>query len=250
MGRGARWRAGAAHLALSAIVAATAFAAAFALWYPGALFVQAGGLELSLLIAGVDVTIGPVLTTIVFKPGKKGLAFDLAVIGALQAVALAYGLSVLFETRPVYIAFVKDRFELVRANEIPDEELARAGPYAPLPVTRPRFVGVRMPTDPGEKLRVMMSGIAGLDIQYFPRYYVPYEDTRGEVTSHAQPIAKLRELNPSASSTIDRIVSESGRPESTLGFLPMRAGPRDLTVVVDSRDAGIVEVAALIPWKL
>ncbi|MGE5094461.1 MAG: TfpX/TfpZ family type IV pilin accessory protein [Betaproteobacteria bacterium] len=250
MGRGARWRAGAAHLVLSVLVAVAAFVAAFTLWYPGALFAHAGGLQLSLLVAGVDVTLGPLLTTIVFKPGKKGLKFDLAVIGTLQAVALAYGLNVLFEARPAYIAFVKDRFELVRADDIPAEELARGGSYASLPMTGPRFVGVRFPTEPDEKFRIMMSGIAGLDIQYFPKYYVPYENARADVASHVQPIARLRELNPSAASTIDGIVAASGQPEQALGFVPMRAGPRDLTVVVDAKRADIIQIAALLPWKL
>ncbi|HET9579166.1 MAG TPA: hypothetical protein VFP44_15145, partial [Usitatibacter sp.] len=144
-GPGARWRAGATHLALSLLVATVAFALAFEVWYPGALFAQAGGLQLSAVVAGVDVTLGPLLTTIVFKPGKKGLRFDLTVIGVLQAVALAYGLSVIFEARPAYIAFVKDRFELVRASEIPDKELAAGGAYARLPLAGPQYVGVKMP---------------------------------------------------------------------------------------------------------
>lgn len=250
MGRHARWRAGAAHLALSAIVATAAFLAAFALWYPGALFAQAGGLQLSLLVAAVDVTLGPVLTTIVFKPGKKGLGFDLLVIGALQCLALAYGLSVLFEARPVYIAFVKDRFELVRAEDIPAPQLASAGEWARFSLTGPRFVGVRMPTDPRQQFEVMVSGIAGLDVQYFPKYYVRYDEVRRDVTSHAAPIERLRALNPAKAATIDRIVSGSGRAEASLGFLPMRAGPRDLTVIVDKDRGDIVEVTALSPWKL
>lgn len=250
MGRGARWRAGAVHLALSCLIATISLVVAFELWYPGALFAQAGGLQLSLLVAGVDVTLGPLLTTIVFKPGKKGLKFDLTVIGLLQVVALAYGLHVLFEARCVYIAFVKDRFELVRANDIPPEQLAAGASYSNLSMTGPRIVGVRFPTNPDEQLQVMLSGFAGLDIQYMPKYYVRYDDVRAQVASHAEPLARLRELNPSAASKIDGIVAASGRPESALGFLPMRAGPRDLTVVVDKQRADVVEVAALVPWKL
>ena len=46
---------------------------------------------LILLMIGVDVVIGPLLTLIVFDPKKKHLKFDLVVIAALQLAALAYG---------------------------------------------------------------------------------------------------------------------------------------------------------------
>src|SRR5690348_2121328 len=110
-----RWRAAAIHLGLSALVATLVLFAIRFMWYPGALFGAAGGLKLFLLIAAVDVAIGPLCTLVVFRQGKKGLAFDLATIAILQVVALSYGSWVLFDSRPAWIVFVVDRFELVRA---------------------------------------------------------------------------------------------------------------------------------------
>jgi hypothetical protein len=57
-----------------------------------------------------------------------GLRFDLAVIGVLQFTALIYGLYSIAESRPVYLTFVKDRFDLVRAGELSDADLAQAAP--------------------------------------------------------------------------------------------------------------------------
>ena len=141
-----RYRASGTHFAISATVAAIVFALIALVWYPGTLLSGAGGLELFVLVASVDVTLGPLLTLIVFVPGKKGLAFDLAVIGMLQVTALVYGVHVLFEARPAYIVFVKDRFEVVRANEIEDADLAKArSPFNERPVTGPRIAGARLP---------------------------------------------------------------------------------------------------------
>ena len=42
-----------------------------------------------MLQVSVDVTLGPLITLIIFKPGKKGLLFDLVVIGMMQSAALA-----------------------------------------------------------------------------------------------------------------------------------------------------------------
>src|SRR4051812_39853954 len=95
-----RIRAATLHLALSAAIAAAVFLPIYFFWYPDVLFSKAGGRDLFFLILGVDVTIGPLITFVIFVPRKKGLAFDLAVIAILQTAALAYGVYVLFESRP------------------------------------------------------------------------------------------------------------------------------------------------------
>src|SRR5471032_481619 len=109
-------RAALLHRALSAAIAALVFLPIYFYWYPDVLFESAGGRDLFLLIVSVDVTIGPLITLIIFVPRKWGLMFDLVVIAILQSTALSYGVWVLFESRPVFVAYVVDRFELVRAN--------------------------------------------------------------------------------------------------------------------------------------
>src|SRR5688500_10728960 len=123
-----RWRASALHLGVSLVVAALVFAVIYFVWYPAPLFQSAGGRHLFALIALVDVTLGPLITLIVFRAGKPGMRFDLVTIATLQVAALAYGVWVLYEARPVWIVFVKDRYELVRANNVLDAELAKAKP--------------------------------------------------------------------------------------------------------------------------
>ncbi len=246
-----RLRAAAAYLLASCFVATAAFVAIYFLWYPGVLFAKAGGRDLFLLIVGVDVAIGPLLVFIIFVPGKKGLTFDLVTIACLQAAALGYGSYVLFESRPAFIVFVKDRFELVRANDIPAEELGNASPaFARLPLTGPRIVGARLPTDPKEQFSMMMSALSGLDVQHKPKYYVDYADVRPAVLARAAPIARLRELNPGSPKAIDRMVASLGRPEGELRFLPLRIERRgDLTVIVDSTRAEVLEIVDLRPWE-
>jgi len=243
-----RWRAAAAHLAFSAAIAAACFSLIYGVWYPLGLFAPLGGLELFALISVASFVIGPVLIAIVFKPGKKGLAFDMVVIAALQVAALAYGLYVLYASRPAYIVFVKDRFEIIRANEMPEQELARAKRYNELPLDGPLVVGARVPTDHDEHERVMFAAAAGVDLQYFPQHYVDYEQVRKDVIAHAAPIAKLRLLNPEARERIDGIVAATGRPEGDLDFLPMKSRRFDLAVVVDGTNAEILRIAALRPW--
>jgi len=245
-----RWVAAPIHLGLSALVATLVFAVVYFVWYPGALFEAAGGRALFLLIACVDVTIGPLITLIIFVPGKKGLNFDLAVIAVLQFSALCYGAYVLYESRPVWIVFVKDRYELVRANQVLEAERAKAKPpYDELSLTGPRLVGARMPTDPDEQLRIALSAARGQDVQTYPQYLIPYDDVRAQARAKARALPQLRVLNPKSSLLIDRMPDKLGHPADELGFLPLRAGRVDLTVVIDRRNGDVLGTYALRPWR-
>ncbi len=245
-----RIRAALFHFTLSAVVAGAVFLPIYFLWYPGVLFESAGGRGLFFLTVGVQMTVGPLITLIIFKPGKWGLVFDLWVIGIVQAAALSYGVYVLFEARPVYIAFVKDRFEIVRANAFPEGELAKAHAtgYDNLSWTGPRIVGVKLPTDPHERLELMESSFAGIDAENFPRYYVPYADVRGEVTAKAGPLDTLRKRNPQRAGEIGQALAAIGRKEEDVRFLPLRAGKDDLAVLVDAKSGEIVRIMSLFPW--
>ena len=81
-----------AHLACSALVAVAAAVLLFLLWYPWPYSVLAGGMSLFMLICGVDVVIGPLITLIIFDTRKPWLELrrDLLVVVMLLAlVAIA-----------------------------------------------------------------------------------------------------------------------------------------------------------------
>jgi hypothetical protein len=246
----ARIRAFLIHLSLSAAVALLVFFAIYFVWYPHVLFEGAGGKELFLLIACVDVAVGPLITFVIFVPGKWGLRFDLACISILQIAALAYGVSVMFEARPVYIAFVVDRFAIVRANGFPDGALERAHAkgYDNLSWTGPKFVGVKLPTNPDEKFKVMISGFGGVDAEYYPEYYVPYDEVRSRVEAVGQPLSALRKHNPQRGADIDAAIASTGRKEDDLRFVAMRSGKKDLTVLIDKATGDVVKITSLVPW--
>lgn len=244
-----RTRAAAVHLAISATLIALVFLMIFFIWYPEPLFDFAGGRTLFILVLAVDLTVGPLITFIIFVPGKKGLVFDLWVIGILQTAFLAYGVWSIAEARPVFIAFVKDRFELARANQTPDSVLkdAHLNRYLDFPWTGPRVVGVRFPTDADAKFNLLISGLGGVDIQSYPQYHVPYDEVRKQVVEHASPLKKLETFNKGLSSAA--VAASVGRAENDVRFLPLRAGPVDLTVLVDAKNGEILKLAALKPWE-
>ena len=247
-----RWQAGGGHLLVSATIGAAVLAAMIFVWYTPPYFEAAGGNDLVLLMVGVDVALGPLLTLAVFNPGKGlgKLRFDLAVIALFQLTALAYGVHVMFIARPAYLVFAVDRFDLVMNNQLSDAELAKASPpWNARPLGKPPTVGARVPTDPKLKEESLFLALSGVDLPQQPRYYVAYASIAVEAAKRAQPLAELRKLNPDAQRTIDAIVAQSGRTEDRLAFLAARAPHRDFAVIVDRDSGAIVERAMLKPWS-
>lgn len=244
-----RWKAAAIHVGLSALVAATVVVVMLALWYPQPYFEAMGGRGLLALVVGVDVTIGPLLTLVVFDPKKKELKVDLAVIGALQVAALAYGAWVTFEARPVYTVFVKDLFDAVSANQLDPVDL-EAGPpeYRHLSLMGPRVIGARLPTDPKERDALLWSSVAGRDAQQLPKYYVPYADVAADAIKAAQPVPALVTKHPEAAAGIRMLAAQAGRPESGLAYVPLRARRQDMTVILDASDGRIVGILPIDPF--
>ena len=102
-------RAATLHLLISSLVVGVFVAVVVLVWYPPPLLQGAGGARLVLLVAAVDVVLGPLATLVVYRKGKPGLAFDLAVIGLLQAGALAYGVHTAWISRPAYLVLAPHR---------------------------------------------------------------------------------------------------------------------------------------------
>jgi hypothetical protein len=246
-----RWQAGGGHLFISAAIGAAVLAAMILVWYPPPFFEATGGLGLVLLMIGVDVTLGPLLTTAVFNPAKGlgQLKLDLAVIGLLQLAALAYGIHVMYTARPAYLVFAVDRFDLVMANAIPPAELAKAPPpWNRVPVGRPPTVGARIPDDPKLKEESLFAALAGVDLPQQPRFFVPYAEVARDAARKGHEIADLKRRNPDRTEAIDAIVRASGRAESGLRWLAARAPNRDFAVVVDAADGAIVDMTIARPW--
>lgn len=89
-----RWKAAGIHLSANAVIGALALALIFLVWYPQPYSQAAGAGTLALLLLGVDLVLGPLLTLVVYRAGKKGLRFDLTLIVLMQLGAFAYGMHV------------------------------------------------------------------------------------------------------------------------------------------------------------
>jgi hypothetical protein len=234
-----RARAAGLHLLICAVVAALAAALVFGLWYPGFYRTASGGRDLFLLVTGVDVVLGPLLTFAVFNLAKgwKHLRRDLAIIGVIQLAALGYGLHTVYIVRPVAIAFEVDRFRVIAAADVYEPELPKAPPaYRTLPLTGPWLLGTRKPVPGAEHNDAIDMGLKGIDRANRPLFWQPYADSVPDVLAKSRPISALMTYYPARAAEFRAGLADMNADEATVRFLPLMARG-DWVMVLDERGA-------------
>lgn len=213
------------HLSASVLIAATAAALVFGLWFPYPYRELVGGRELFLIVVAVDVVCGPLLTLVMFnhEKSRRELALDLSLVALIQLCALAYGLHTVEQARPVYLAFEVDRFRAVTYADIQKEALKpEAGGLQLIGWGRPRLIGVREPANGEEMLRSLDLSLSGFDPSVRPDWWVPYDSIRDRVLSRAKPLAELRKKKSTEDiARIERAIRDSGLSETQLVWLPV-----------------------------
>lgn len=244
-----RWKAAGAHLLVSIAVLASAAAFAIATWYPPSLFELSGADRLLVVLAVIDVTIGPLLTLLVYRHGKRGMKFDLAVIAILQAAFFAYGIHMFWVSRPVFLVGDVDRLELVFANEISDEALAAADPpWNRLGFARPTLVGLKLPSDPAARSELLFQEIEGEPARAQPRLYVDYDRVARSLLSRSRDVEEL--AHGATAARLEAILRDLDRKPASLRWLPITSSRGSAIQLVDAASGMPVAKLAGDPWTV
>lgn len=238
------------HLGLSALVAAAAMSLIFLLWYPGALAGAQGVSRLVMIMIVVDVVIGPLITLIVYAPGKKSLLFDLMVVAAMQTVALLYGLKAIESGRPAYVVFNVDRFDVIAVKEVLPDSLERAAPELQISWLGPKWAVANLPADPAQRSQILFSAVSGgADLPQMPEFFVPMEGERPQMLKRLHPLEELRKLNSDLrdDAAWQGLLDGFGKEGSELGYLPMAANARDGAVILDAKTGEVLGIRLLTP---
>lgn len=245
-----RWKAAVIHLAISLALAMTIGIILYCLWFPPPYFVAAGASRLLLVLMGVDICIGPLLTLLAANPRKSQrlLKLDLSIIAVLQALAFGYGIHAIAITRPIFVVAEADRFILVSADEISDADLAQGKQpaFRSRSWAGPRLVGAIPPGgDEGGMLALsVMEG--GKDIDRLPRYYVAYERVVEKFMRHAKTLDQLTKATAEQRRQLERLQTTTG--EGPLLALPLQRGDKDFTAILSPRTRKPVRILALDSW--
>lgn len=238
------------HFILTALLAAAAAALIFLVWFPAPFNQMIGGTKLFVLVVGCDLALGPLMSLVIFNRAKprRELFIDYTIVALVQLAALTYGVWVMAGSRPAYVAFSKDRFEVVTAQSISDADLAEARDprFARRPLFGAEFVTVHVPA--AEQQDVLIQEVSGHETHARPRFYVPYSAGLEEIRQRAGALADLEKRHPEAQAELDRAVAESGLPVERLRWLPIVARLGFWTALVDVETGKPVSYARVDPY--
>lgn len=232
-------KASALHFLASVAVAVCAGLLVFGLWYPSPFQAISGGRELFVLIVGVDIVCGPLLTLVLFNPKKPRaeLVRDLMLVVVIQIAALGYGLWTVWEARPIFLVHEVDRFKPVALADIEDGaiELLPAN-LKPSWFSKPITVGIREPIDLEEKKKVLFESVqGGRDYGERPEFYLPYNgDVALKAVTRAKPLDQFLNKYPDQRSAATELALKKGGDMAQWLYLPVR-GREDWVAIVDKQ---------------
>src|ERR1700676_2326311 len=149
-----RFKAFGLHLSASVTLLTLILGALCLGWYRWPGWYLTGALHVLVIVAIVDLALGPSLTFIVGNPRKqrRALARDIGVIVAVHLAGLVYGAATLWLARPLYYPFSVDRLQMVQASDLEAREIALARQQnpalAPHWYSLPRWIWAPLPEEP------------------------------------------------------------------------------------------------------
>lgn len=244
-----RLHAAAIHLGVSVAIATVLVLLIVNVWYPSPLFNLAKGRDIFFIVLGCDITLGPVMTLIIFnirKP-RRELVRDVAIIAMVQLAAMVYGVSTLLQARPAYIVYNVGQFNVPLANEMlvgmGDQE---GDAKAQVPWFGPKLVGARLPEELQEHNRLLFSSVSGAgDVFEMTSYFVAYDDVKQEVIAHArstEQIAKELHLDVNA---VQAAVGSYAKKGTPFGLLPLLVRKTVALAVVDRSSGALLGIEPL-----
>lgn len=233
------------HFTCSVIVGVVIAVIVFGVWYPSPFAAAIGVPSIFSILLLVDLVIGPLLTSIVYKEAKASLKFDLSVIIFIQIAALLYGMFTIAQGRPVWIVFNIDRFDVVQSYQLSADYRAKAkDEFNSSNWFGPKWVAAAKSTDETVNSDLLFESLSGgADLPHRPDLYVPYEQELKSVQKKAIPIGELKKFNNLA--TVSKALTSYPDVDA---YLPLVSTKQSMVVLIQRDTAKIKGVVELKPW--
>lgn len=232
-----------AHLVISAVVFTLIIAITVWLLYPPPFFWIDGGLQITLLAASIDIIAGPLLTLVVYRPNKPRLVMNLAVIAAIQFGALAWGVRVLYQERPVLMAFVgynQNRFFPITELQV-SEGPRSLDELRALSDQRPPMVYIELPEEARDARRVLTGSPTSVLRQ--TERFRKIEGERLQYMVRASRTPKQYEIiAPEMAEALKRFAAGNGKKLEDYAFIPLYGRFGSAMLAISPADGHIVGV--------
>lgn len=211
------------HLCISVVIFSLMLFVVISFWYPPPYFTVDGGWVGIRMVAFIDIVLGPLLTFIIYKPGKPGLKMDLTIIGVIQICALLYGIHTLYNYRAVSLVYVLDSF-YVRSMDLYQSSGIEIEDFEKFPGEFPKPVFVVLNQNAASERKAFLELT-----QEYPDYtlafphYEPLKNHMSHVVDKARDIASYVKENPEAQAPVGEFLRTYGGELSDYAFVPMYA---------------------------
>jgi hypothetical protein len=241
-----RIKAATVHFFVSAALSAIVICLLYFGWYPHPYFVPLGGLFLVVMIVGIDIVLGPLMTMILFNPTKsrKALMLDLSLIAIVQISALGYGLYSGYMSRIVFKVFDGKSFHLVQAGDVLPNFLKRTKrpEFHTLPSFSARYAMSKTPNDAQFERDMVFYRAFGLGPYAMPQYYVPLQEGREAFGAASINRTQLQAKHPALSSDIDALLSSKNVRWDDIAVVPFEVKTDTYTAVVRLDPTEVISV--------
>lgn len=246
-----RYKASLIHLFISAILVGGVVGIIYGSWYPEPTFGIVGVLPIMLMLIGVDLILGPLLTLVVYKHGKPGLKFDLSVIALVQIAALVYGAHTLYQEKPHYLVFAIDRLEYVAQKDI-DPLVMRFDESQTERFADLVQIFAKRPEDPEEYRQYMDSVISDgkPDLERRPEFWEPWSEGAAVIKQQAKPIEDIEAASVQEQKHLDQAIEDYSRDHPRLGLLPIGGIKKNIGLLLDRDSLEIIDVIYVNPWPI
>jgi hypothetical protein len=228
------------HLLASTVALTLIFGVLYFGWYRWPGWYLADVSEVVLVMAGVDLVVGPLITLIIagaHKP-RRELARDIAVIVVIQLAALIYGTTSIWNGRPLYYAFSENQLQVIQAYDINPDALARArrqkAELVPHWYSLPRWIWAPLPQDSQERDRIVTSAISGGDdVISMPEYFKPWEQGLPALRTQLKKVDDLGYFSAADKKVLKAHMRAAGIPADQLNSIPLTGRGHPLLAVFD-----------------
>ena len=245
-----RFKAFGLHLLGSAFALTLALGGLWLGWYRWPGWYLTGVIHVVAIVLMVDVVIGPTLTLVIANPGKprRELTRDIAIIVAVQVIALCYGTVTLWMGRPLYYVFSVNSLQLIQATDLNADETSRGQrenpQLAPYWYSRPRWVWAPLPADPEKAANIIQGTVfGGLDVTQMPRYFRPWAEGLPGLHQQLSTVGSMKYFSSREKQRLEGRMRELGLPTEQPNTLVFWGGSLRLLAVFDP---GTLELRVLI----
>lgn len=214
------------HLLLSVIIIGGLSFFVVSLWFPYPWATELGGYDLIIKILIIDLFIGPVCVGLCYKTTKKMALniLDIVIVTTCQLLFFSWGAWTISISRPVFIVFDTDRYEVVVENNVIPANLAKVPPFNQIQF----FSGPKMAIvdiektiiDPKERQDAILAGMFGSEPFYIPKYYVEYNENKDIILRKAKRYEDISKKE--FKEAIDQYMHKKGIDKKNILWLPLR----------------------------